>query len=216
MANIKRFWACVLTYTIFAYILSFGWHRFALGSQYIKLGVFQGDPTALPTHVIALELIGLAAQGMVYALAYPFYAPRRSVFVAAYLFQWSVQAAHVAAITPVSDCLLYVLLESLYLVLQLGAAGLVVPLFYPVPYRRRRVVAAAAEESPEPEAHEEATLEPAPKRKAPTPASTAAPPAAGKKASSPKAPAATAEQEQQFALFLQWQQKQQQQSKKAQ
>lgn len=124
MARPIRFLGCITIYAIIAYALGFGWRRFALDRAYLQLGILAEEP------VVALQLTGLMVQGAAYALAYPFYAPRRAIFAVAFIFQWSVQAAHVAAEFESTDWLLLLLLETVMLISQVGVASIVVPLFF--------------------------------------------------------------------------------------
>lgn len=128
MSSKKPYLLAVLAYLVPTFITGFVWHLVAFHDFYVRLNVYRPDP------IIPFGLGSMIVQGLIFAWAYPrLFDTARSAWAnsavhAALIYaalSWSFTTIAVAAKFPMTSIGEYVLIETLYTVVQFA---LVAPL----------------------------------------------------------------------------------------
>ncbi|GAA6208824.1 hypothetical protein NBRC116601_21170 [Cognatishimia sp. WU-CL00825] len=118
--------ATTLGYAVIVFPLAFIWHLTLFEPLYLRFGYFDGEPN------IPLGFLTIFIQGAMIALLYPHYQPGTSGAkkVARFvlligLFHWSLHVLALMAKQNVPNAMLFLGMESLYLVFQFGLTAIV-------------------------------------------------------------------------------------------
>lgn len=120
-----------LAYTLITFPLAVIWHVVIFEKQYQSFGYFEGEPD------FALGLLTIVIQGFVLSFLYPYvsFEGRGVVRGLKYslligLFFWTSHVLAFVAKQDINNALLFIAMESVYLVLQFGIYGVLIGLIY--------------------------------------------------------------------------------------
>ena len=127
----KEVLLATLGYTISTFALAVGWHVVLFERQYQAFGYFEGKPSFL------IGLITIILQGLILSILFPMVrltgsAVARGLKFSAIigLFFWTSHVLAFVAKQSVPQASMFVLMESLYLVLQFGVFGLLLGIIH--------------------------------------------------------------------------------------
>ncbi len=113
-------------YVAIVFPLALGWHLGLFEEQYQAFGYFEGEPNVLA------GLAAIVVQGLVLAVIYPLFQPRRAGFVRAFqyaglmgLFFWTSHVLGLVAKQNVPNAAGFIAMETAYLAVQFGLFALV-------------------------------------------------------------------------------------------
>lgn len=124
----SRYFAAIFAYLIPTFATGFGWHLVALHDRYTQLSIYRPEP------IIPLGFASMVVQAVVFASAYPrIFDTAREAWLGSALrsgltfgaLSWSFTTLAVAAKHPMTSVGEYVVLETLFTLLQFA---LVAPL----------------------------------------------------------------------------------------
>ncbi len=125
MMNARKLILGTAAYTICTFFLAVVWHVFLFKERYESFGYFEGEPDFL------LGLLSIVLQGVLLCALFPMLKPGRSSFLRGFKFAlitgaffWTSHVLAFVAKQQVAGASAFVLMETLYLVLQFGAFGL--------------------------------------------------------------------------------------------
>lgn len=128
----RRFAAIALGYVAVTFVLAVLWHLVLFKGTYDALGyIARKEP------IFALGLLSMVAQGVVLAWLFPHFARGGNPFreglrfsLAMGVFLWSCHVIAAAAKQPISPISTFVLIETVYLLIQFVLAGLLIGLVH--------------------------------------------------------------------------------------
>lgn len=130
--NKKKFVLATIGYIIVTFVIAAGWHLVLFKVVYDELGIFtRNEP------IFALGFLSMIFQGIVLAFIYPrCYKGDRPVIeglkfgLLMGIFMGSYAVLAVGAKQRVSSLSTWIILESIYFLLQFGVVGIVIGLIY--------------------------------------------------------------------------------------
>ena len=129
--NIKLTLLGTLAYTLVTFPIAIVWHLLLFESQYQSFGYFEGEPS------IVLGLMAIVIQGFVLSLLFPrvgfagsglLRGLKYSLLIG--LFFWTSHVLALVAKQNIDGMILFVAMESFYLLIQFGVFGLLIGLIY--------------------------------------------------------------------------------------
>ena len=121
-------------YTLVTFPLAVIWHVAIFKEQYQSFGYFEGEPSFL------IGLLTIIIQGIVLSFLYPFVKFNGSAYVRGLkyslligLFFWTSHVLAFVAKQVISNPMLFITMESFYLLLQFGIFGVLIGLIYAKP-----------------------------------------------------------------------------------
>lgn len=129
--TIKPVFISILAYTLITFVLAVIWHAVLFKSIYINLGYFEGKPNFL------LGFISILIQGTILSVLFPhtsfsgnniIRSLKYSLLIG--IFFWTSHVLAFVAKQEVSNTILFVSMESLFLLLQFGFYGLSLGFIY--------------------------------------------------------------------------------------
>ena len=121
-------------YTLVTFPLAVIWHVAIFKKQYQSFGYFEGEPSFL------IGLLTIIIQGIVLSFLYPFVKFNGSAYVQGLkyslligLFFWTSHVLAFVAKQVISNPMLFIIMESFYLLLQFGIFGVLIGLIYAKP-----------------------------------------------------------------------------------
>ena len=131
MMTTKNILLGTLAYTLFTFPLAVVWHVVLFKDKYQAFGYFEGEPS----FIIGLSTILI--QGVVLSLLYPFVSFKgrgvvRGLKYSLFLgfFFWTSHVLAFVAKQAICDSILFIAMESFYLLLQFGVYGVFIGLIY--------------------------------------------------------------------------------------
>ncbi len=129
--NTKPIVLGVLAYALVTFPLAIIWHLVIFKEQYLSFSYIEGEPNFL------LGLVTIIIQGFILSFLYPFVAFHGKGIVRGLkyslligLFFWTSHVLAFVAKQDISNTMLFIIMESFYLLLQFGIFGILIGLIY--------------------------------------------------------------------------------------
>jgi hypothetical protein len=131
--NLKPTLLGTIAYTFVTFPLAIVWHIILFKEKYNTFGYFEGEPS------FVLGLITILIQGFLLSLLFPYVkfsgksivrGLKYSVFIG--MFFWTSHVLAFVAKQVVDNSILYIVMESFYLLIQFGVYGVLIGLIYKI------------------------------------------------------------------------------------
>jgi hypothetical protein len=131
MMEVKSVTLGALAYTLCTFLLAVVWHVVLFRDKYQAFGYFEGEPS------FVIGLATILIQGFVLSWLYPFVSFKGPGIVRGLkysllmgIFFWTSHVLAFVAKQVVNDSMLFIAMESFYLLLQFGIYGVLIGLIY--------------------------------------------------------------------------------------